>query len=74
MDIEGAELSALKGGIETIKRFRPKLAISIYHSLDDFINIAAYLKALNLGYKFYLRHGTIFNEETVLLAVCEKIK
>lgn len=29
MDIEGAELSALKGGIKTIQKHRPQLAISI---------------------------------------------
>jgi FkbM family methyltransferase len=72
MDIEGAELPALKGGIETIKRFRPKLAISIYHSMDDFVNIAEYIKSLNLGYKFYLKHGTIHGEETVLFATSTK--
>lgn len=72
MDIEGAELSALKGGLETINKFRPKLAISIYHSLDDFVNIPQYLHSLNLGYKFYLNHGTIHQEESVLLAFVNK--
>ena len=69
MDIEGAELPALRGAVKTIRQFRPKLAISIYHSMDDFVNIAAYLHSLNLDYKFYLKHGTIHNEETVLLAI-----
>ena len=71
MDIEGMELPALKGGLNTIKQFKPKLAISIYHNLDDFVNIADYLKSLDLGYKFYLKHGTIHNEETVLLAITD---
>lgn len=44
MDIEGAELAALKGGIKTITKCRPQLAISIYHSSEDFINIPLYLK------------------------------
>jgi FkbM family methyltransferase len=68
LDIEGSELPALKGAINTIQRFKPKLAISIYHSMNDFINISEYLHSLDCGYKFYLKHGTIHNEETVLLA------
>lgn len=39
MDIEGAEPFALKGAIESIKKFKPKLAISVYHSLTDFFEI-----------------------------------
>ena len=37
--LAGAELPALKGGIETIKKDRPQLAISIYHSVEDFLEI-----------------------------------
>lgn len=68
MDIEGAELPALKGATGVLKRFKPKLAISLYHSIDDFVNIPEYLQSLNLGYSFYLTHGTIHAEETVLIA------
>jgi FkbM family methyltransferase len=68
MDIEGAELNALKGALETIRRFRPKLAISIYHRDVDFIEIPAYLNNLALGYVFYLDHFTIYGEETILFA------
>lgn len=68
MDIEGAELNALKGATDSLVRFKPDLAISLYHSLDDFCDVPAYLKSLNLGYKFYLHHATIHNEETVLFA------
>lgn len=65
-DIEGAEPYALEGAVNTIKRFRPKLAISIYHSMDDFVNIIKYVSELQLGYRFYLGHSTIFASETVL--------
>ncbi|MEO1263023.1 MAG: FkbM family methyltransferase, partial [Bacteroidota bacterium] len=65
-DIEGAEPFALNGAKETIKRFKPKLAISIYHSMDDFVNIIHQIDKLNLGYKFYLGHASIFTAETVL--------
>lgn len=68
MDIEGAEPFALKGAIETIKTFKPVLAIAIYHSIDDFIHIPKWIDSLNLGYKFYLGHYTIHSEETILFA------
>jgi FkbM family methyltransferase len=68
MDIEGAELSSLKGAEKTIQRFKPDLAIAIYHSLDDFVEIPEYLNSLNVGYKFFLNHYTIHLEETILFA------
>ena len=71
MDIEGAELSALEGGIETIRRYKPRLAIAIYHSMDDFINIPKWILNLNLGYRLYLGHYTIHSEETVIFAQVE---
>ncbi len=69
MDIEGAEFLALRGAERTISYYRPKMAISLYHSIDDFVRIPAYLDSLNLGYRFYLDHFTIHVEETVLFAV-----
>jgi len=68
MDIEGAELSALKGAEETLRLFRPNLAISIYHRDVDFVEIPEYLKNLALRYEFYLDHFTIYGEETILFA------
>lgn len=71
MDIEGAELEALKGAINTIKNYKPKLAISLYHKITDFKDIPEFINSLNLGYKFYLSHNTIHMEETVLFAIVE---
>ncbi len=68
MDIEGAEQHALKGAEETLRRFIPKLAITVYHSMNDFANIIHAINNMNLGYRFYLGHFTIFHEETVLFA------
>lgn len=70
MDIEGAEPLALKGAINTIKRFKPKLAIAIYHSMDEFVNIPNWITGLNLGYKLYLGHYSIHSEETIIFAKC----
>jgi FkbM family methyltransferase len=70
MDIEGAELAALRGAEYVMRRFRPKLAITVYHSLADFWEIPQFIDALGLGYRFYLRHFTTHAEETVLFAQC----
>jgi FkbM family methyltransferase len=39
MDIEGAEMDALIDAERTIRSHRPKLAISVYHSLQDFVHV-----------------------------------
>lgn len=69
LDIEGAEVDALHGAMETIKKFKPKLAIAIYHKDDDFITIPALIKSFNPNYKFYIEHYTVQAWETVLYAV-----
>lgn len=69
MDIEGAELPALQGGIKTIKRDRPILAISIYHSLEDFWKIPEYLMKELTDYRYYVRHHTFMFVDTVLYAI-----
>lgn len=68
MDIEGAELAALQGGVEALRRFRPKLAISLYHKPEDFFEIPEFIQSLNLGYELFISHHTIHDEETVLFA------
>lgn len=68
MDIEGAEMEALIGAQKSIRRFRPKLAISVYHKFEDLWEIPQWLQQLDLGYEFSLRHFTIHLEETILFA------
>lgn len=68
MDIEGAELQALRGAEGTLRRFKPTLAISLYHRPNDLVDIPHYLESLGAGYEFFLDHFTIHHEETVLFA------
>ena len=69
MDIEGAELLALRGAEETIRKFKPTLGISVYHKESDLTDIPRYIDGLDTGYKFFLDHFTIHQEETVLFAI-----
>lgn len=70
MDIEGAEMEALKGAEKIIKENRPKLAICIYHKPQDFFEIPLYIKNLNPDYKLFIHHHHIHRiSETVLYAV-----
>ncbi|USN53978.1 MAG: FkbM family methyltransferase [Candidatus Nomurabacteria bacterium] len=71
MDIEGSELEALKGAENVIKKFRPVLSICVYHKPSDCKHIPAYIESLNLGYKFYFDHYSIYGEESVLFAKVE---
>jgi|BioPla2DNA2_1021312.scaffolds.fasta_scaffold45430_2 FkbM family methyltransferase len=69
MDIEGAELAALEGAEQTIRKFKPKLAVCAYHKPEDLIAIPQYLDAIAPGYSFYLRHHLYITQELVLYAV-----
>lgn len=68
MDIEGSEMAALRGAVDTIKTFRPTLAICVYHGLSDFFSVPLFLEQFNLGYKYYLQHSTVHGDETVVFA------
>ena len=73
MDIEGAELPAIRGAKETIKTDRPQLAISIYHSNDDFVNIPQYLANELENYTLRLGHYSYNHCETVLYAIPDEL-
>jgi FkbM family methyltransferase len=69
MDIEGAEKKALEGASETLRRFRPRLAVALEHNRDDAYNIPAMVAARWPAYKIacgacrnidYLRPDILF--------------
>lgn len=69
LDIEGAELKALQGAANIIRRDRPRMAVCIYHKPADVIELADYILSLVPDYRFYIRHYTSTIQETVLYAV-----
>ncbi|MDR3352196.1 MAG: FkbM family methyltransferase [Zoogloeaceae bacterium] len=55
MDIEGAEPGALMGAKNMITRYRPHLAICLYHHVDHLWRIPLMIHEWNLGYRMYIR-------------------
>lgn len=69
MDIEGSEYQALLGAKKTISKYKPKLAICIYHKPEDIWELPKLIHEVNPEYKFYLRHYSFGCNETVLYAL-----
>lgn len=69
MDIEGAELNALRGAQTIIRQQKPKLAICVYHHLSQLIEVPLYIRGLLPDHKLYLRHHTNLEYETVCYAI-----
>ena len=66
-EIEGAELAALHGAVQTIRSSRPKMALSIYHKAEDLHTIPDFVTGLDLGYRYALRqHNPLVPDATVL--------
>lgn len=68
MDIEGSEREALHGAADTIRRFKPNLAISAYHRPDDMLVLPTLIQKIEPSYALYFDHYTIHAEESVIFA------
>lgn len=69
MDIEGAEVNAIKGAEQVIRDFSPVLAICLYHRGSDLWEIPLAIHKMNPNYQYYLRvHGDM-GLETVIYCV-----
>jgi FkbM family methyltransferase len=69
LDVEGMEYGIVQSGLETIKKHKPLLIISIYHTPKDFFEIKPMLEKLDVGYRFMVRRLDPFHptNETVLI-------
>ncbi len=67
-DIESYEYKMLLGAEKTIKTYKPRLAICIYHNATDFYSIPLLVKAFRPDYKLMIRHHSTRITETLLYA------
>jgi len=54
-DVEGAEYEALLGSTEIIKKYSPKLIVSLYHRNEDIFKLLLLVNNINPNYNFYIR-------------------
>jgi len=69
LDVEGSELDVLRGGERSIKKLKPKMAISIYHKLEHFFEIPLYLNRILPDYSFHLSLHNPYCIGTLLHAI-----
>ncbi len=71
LDVEGAELAALRGAAGHVSASRPTLAVAVYHRASDIGELPRWIAGQRSGDRLLLRHYTDVAFETVLYAVPE---
>ncbi|MBQ8383033.1 MAG: FkbM family methyltransferase [Clostridia bacterium] len=54
-DVEGVEWEALRGSVATITKWKPDLAVSLYHRAEDLWRLPLLVHEMNPSYRLYLR-------------------
>lgn len=74
MHLEGGDLKALKGAVNTIQKYRPIIAVTIYHNADGVWDTPFFLINNTKDYKCYLRLHSWGGTGAVFYAVPEERK
>jgi len=68
-DVEGHEMQVLRGGLEVLKRDRPILLLSMYHTPADFFGLRQFVETELGDYEFRIRkYSPTPLMETILIA------
>ncbi|MBR6513482.1 MAG: FkbM family methyltransferase [Clostridia bacterium] len=71
-DVEGAELKALTGSEETIKKHSPDLLVSLYHRTEDIFELVMYVHRLCPCHRLYLRRFSYIPDWDINLYVIKE--
>lgn len=70
-DLEGADIPAIMGAEKIIKENQPKLALSIYHNIEDLWEIPLIIKRFVPEYKLFVRHHSAYFWDKILYAALD---
>jgi FkbM family methyltransferase len=66
MDIEGSELDAIQGGADIIKKYKPDMAICIYHKDTHFYEISEAVLRIVPDYNMWFGHHSNTYEDSII--------
>ena len=71
IDVEGSELKTILGAAETIRKYRPTIAVCVYHKRDDLFEVPEAIRKItnDRGYKYYLRYYAPLLCDLILYAI-----
>lgn len=73
LDVEGSEQAALRGSKFVLDNYHPKVMISLYHRIEDYIDIPLFFINKYPEYSLYIGHHSPWWNETILYGVPSNI-
>ncbi len=74
LDLEGGEEAAVPALARTVARYRPQLAISIYHEAEHMWRLPLQLMAMCTDYDFYVEHYSWQRWEVLLYCIPKELR